>query len=423
MKYTKKDLGSFDLHLIETDKLKTITVRVVFHTPIKKEEITKRVLLTDVLLQSSEKYETRREMTIQAEELYSADISMNNSRLGNYIVTSINLQVLNDSYTEENNFEKSLDFLREIIFSPDVKEKAFQKEKLDLAKYNTVVSLSSIKEDATNYSLIRLGETYDKESPVSLRMIGYLEDLEKINEKNLYESYCKMIDNDYVDIFVVGNFDRKELLSLIKKYFKFKKIKKRKAPYFLKNKRVRNRRYSSKEAIDNSQSKLAIACPIGKLKPKERDYALSLANLILGGSPESKLFQDVRERNSLCYTIHSFVSKLDNLLVITAGIDRNNYKKTVELITKNLNECKKGHFTEKEIEKAKEIYHTALEELEESDNRMIGEALSEEILGLDSPEKRMEIIKTIKKSEIVKVFKKINIDTVFLLEGVKNEED
>jgi len=423
MKYTKKDLGSFGLHLIETDKLKTITVRVIFHTPIKKEEITKRILLTDVLLQSTEKYATRRDLTIQAEELYSADISMNNTRLGNYIVTSMNLQVLNDSYTEENNLEKSLEFLQEIIFHPDVEKNAFKKEKLDLAKYNSVVSISSIKEDATNYSMIRLSETYDKDSPVSFRMIGYLEDLEKIDEKNLYESYCKMIDNDYVDIFVVGNYNQKEMIPLIKKYFKFKKIKKRKATYFLKNKKARKRRLMAKESIDNSQSKLAIACPIGKLKQRERDYALVLANILLGGSPDSKLFQEVREKNSLCYTIHSVVSRLDNLLVISAGIDKDNYKKTLELITKNLNECKKGHFTEKEIEKAKEIYHTSLEELEESDNRMISDVLSQDLLGLASPDERMEQMKNVKKSEIVKVFKKINMDTVFLLEGVKNEED
>ena len=423
MKYTKKDLGSFGLHLIETDKLKTITVRVIFHTPIKKEEITKRILLTDVLLQSTEKYATRRDLTIQAEELYSADISMNNTRLGNYIVTSMNLQVLNDSYTEENNLEKSLEFLQEIIFHPDVEKNAFQKEKLDLAKYNSVVSISSIKEDATNYSMIRLSETYDKDSPVSFRMIGYLEDLEKIDEKNLYESYCKMIDNDYVDIFVVGNYNQKEMIPLIKKYFKFKKIKKRKATYFLKNKKARKRRLMAKESIDNSQSKLAIACPIGKLKQRERDCALVLANILLGGSPDSKLFQEVREKNSLCYTIHSVVSRLDNLLVISAGIDKDNYKKTLELITKNLNECKKGHFTEKEIEKAKEIYHTSLEELEESDNRMISDVLSQDLLGLASPDERMEQMKNVKKSEIVKVFKKINMDTVFLLEGVKNEED
>jgi len=423
MKYTKKDLGSFGLHLIQTDKLKTITVRVIFHTPIKKEEITERLILSDMLLQSSKKYESRRAMTIEAEELYSADISTNNHRLGNYIVTSFNLQILNDHYTEEGNLEKALQFFSEILYHPDVENKAFRDDKLDIAKYNSAVAINSIKEHASNYSSIRMAEAYDKESPVSYRMIGYIEDLEKISEKTLYNCYNKMIDNDYVDIFVVGEFDNKEMTSLIKKYFKFKKIKKKKASYFLKAKKPRRRRLIAKETIQNTQSKLSIACPIGKLTPYERDYPLVLANLILGGGTDSKLFQEVREKNSLCYTIHSMISKLDNLLVIKAGIDRVNYNKTVDLITKNLNELKKGHFTDKDIEMAKEFYHTSLEEIEESDNRMIAEVLSSEILNQDLLEGRWERMQTVKKQDIVKVFKKINMDTIFLLEGVKHEED
>ena len=74
MQYIKKDLGSFNLHMIQTDKFKTITLRIVFHTPIKKEEITKRNVLSDILLQSSKKYPSKRDMIIESEELYAADI-------------------------------------------------------------------------------------------------------------------------------------------------------------------------------------------------------------------------------------------------------------------------------------------------------------------------------------------------------------
>ncbi len=421
MKYTKKDLGSYGLHLIQTNKLKTITVRVVFHTPIEKEEITKRVLLCDMLLQSSKKYESKRKMTIEAEELYSADIATNNQRLGNYIVTTLHLQVLHDKYTEEGNMEKAIAFLSEILFSPDVEDKSFKEEKLDIAKYNAAVSINSIKENPSMYSLIRLMETFDKKSPISFRMGGYMEDLEKINEKNLYECYEKMINNDYVDIYVVGDFDLREMTSIIKKYFKFKKIKKRKSSYFVTLRKTRSIKQTKKETIHNTQSKLSIACPIGKLTTYERDYPLVLANLIFGGGTDSKLFQEVREKNSLCYTIHSSVSKLDNLLIIRAGIDKKNLNKTVELISKNLNELKKGHFTEKDIDIAKEFYHTFLEEIEESDNRMINEILMTEILSQDSLEGRWEKMQTVKKQDIVKVLRKINIDTVFLLEGDKNE--
>ena len=106
MQYIKKDLGSFKLHLIKTDKFKTVTLRVVFHSPIKKEEITIRNILTDILLQSSKEYNSRRDLTIKAEDLYAADITTNNQRVGNYIVSSFILQVLNDKYTEKNKLDE-----------------------------------------------------------------------------------------------------------------------------------------------------------------------------------------------------------------------------------------------------------------------------------------------------------------------------
>ena len=423
MNYTKKDLGSFRLHLIRTNKFKTVTMKVLFHTPIKKEDITKRILLSDILLQSSKKYESKRSMTIEAEELYSASISTGNQRLGNYIFTSFNLQVLNDKYTEEGNLEKSIEFLSEILFHPNINQKSFLKDKLDLAKYNTVVNLSTIKENTTNYSMIKLLEKYDSESPVSYQMQGYLDDLEKIDEKNLYDSYLKMIDNDYVDIFIVGDFDSRKMISIIKKYYKFKKIKKKKESYYLPVKKLRKKRQFAKEAIDNTQSKLSIALPIMKLTPFERDYVLTLANLIYGGGTDSKLFQNVREKNSLCYTIRSFISKLDNLMVVTAGIDKTNYEKTVNLITSNLLDLKKGKFTDKDINIAKEIYDTSLEEIEESPLSMINEALSETIFDVEEISIRKEKISKVRKSDITRVLKKINMDTVFLLEGVKNEEN
>ena len=229
MQVINKDLGSYNLHFIKTDIFKTITMKVIFHTPIIKEDITKRNILSDILLQSTKEYKTRRDLTIKSEDLYAADIYTSNQRVGNYIMTSFILQTLNDKYTEENNFEESIKFLHEIIFNPDVEEERFKEDKLELVKSNATLALNSIKEDAANYSLIRMSEAYDKTSPISYRMTGYLEGLDKITEENLYEYYERMLDNDYVDIFILGDINEKELLPIIKKYFKFKKVKKRKA--------------------------------------------------------------------------------------------------------------------------------------------------------------------------------------------------
>ena len=423
MKYTKKDLGSYNLHLINTDKFKTITIKVIFHTPIKKEDVTKRTLISDILLQSSNEYKSRRELTIKAEDLYACNITTNNQRLGNYILTSFNLQVLMDKYTEENNLEKSIEFLSEVIFNPDVTDKKFNEEKIELVKHNAMVSINSLKEDAAGYSMLRMYETYDKDNPVSYCIPGYISDLDKIDGKVLYEAYNKMINTDYVDIFVVGNFENKEMLSTIKKYFKLRKIKKPKASYFIKNKKIRKRRISAKEEIENDQSQISILAPVNKLTKYERDYALVLGNIIFGSGVDSKLFREVREENSLCYSINSMFSRMDNMVIINAGIDRENYHKSVELIIKKLEDMKKGKFTEDNIKTAIEIYKSNIEDIEESEYRIINEYLSSEILETDNIETRIKTISKVKKQDIVKAMKKINVDTVFLLEGVGYEKN
>ena len=420
MQVINKDLGSYNLHFIKTDIFKTITIKVIFHTPIIKEDITKRNILSDILLQSTKEYKTRRDLTIKSEDLYAADIYTSNQRVGNYIMTSFILQTLNDKYTEENNFEESIKFLHEIIFNPDVEEERFKEDKLELVKSNATLALNSIKEDAANYSLIRMSEAYDKTSPISYRMTGYLEDLDKITEENLYEYYERMLDNDYVDIFILGDINEKELLPIIKKYFKFKKVKKRKASYYLPNKKPRKRRLFAKETTKNSQSKLAIACPITKMTDYEKNYSLLLANIILGGTGDSKLFKEVREENSLCYTIRSNYNRLDNLMVINAGIDNVNFDKAVELITKNVQDMKKGKFTDSDINVAKEFYKTSAESLMESPSRIINEVLTEEILGVEPLSERVRKIEKVTKKDIMRACKKINMDTVFLLEGGNN---
>ena len=423
MKYIKKDLGSYNLHLIETDKFKTITIQVFFHTPIIKEDITKRNILSDILLQSSKNYEDRRSLTIASEDLYAVDIATNTTRVGNYIFTSFLMQSLNDQYTEEDNFKKAVEFLSEIIFNPDINNSKFKEEKLDIVKNNAKVAFDSMKENSSMYSLIKMLEEYDKTSPVSYRISGYNEDLDKIDTSNLYDYYQNMINNDLVDIFVIGNFQSKEMTSIIKNNFKFRKIKKKKTNYLLKEKKCRSKELKVKEQINNTQSKLSIACPINNMTDYERNYPLVLANIVFGGGVDSKLFKEVREENSLCYTIRSIPNKLDNLLIITAGIDKDNYEKTVSLIKEKLKDMKKGKFTDTDIKKAKELYNSSVEELKESEHRIINEYLFSDILNLEPLSERVIKMNKVTKHQIIRICKKINIDTIFLLEGVKHEKD
>ena len=373
-------------------------------------------------MQSSNKYKSKREMTIKAQDLYAAEVSINNNRLGNYITTTFSLSILNDRYTEKDNFKNSIEFLSEIIFNPDVIDEKFNKEKVDIVKSNCRSSLNSIKEDSSNYSLIRMLEEFDKDSPCSYRLAGYLDDLNSIDEKSLYVYYQNMIKSDLVDIFVLGDVDVDDVSKIFREFFKLRTLKKLKVPYLLDDSSVKSKNVYN-EKIDNSQSKLSIACRCNDLSDYERNYVLTLYNVILGGGCDSKLFKEVREEHSLCYSIYSVPNKLDRILIIQAGIDKENFDKTVKLIEKDLSDMKNGKFNDSDISVAREYFLTALEEVLESPDRIIDNYLMMELIGTDTIEVKKEMIQKVTKEEIVKVAKKIKLDTVFLLEGVKDERD
>ena len=421
MEYIKRELGSYKLHMIKTDKFKTIKVKVSFRRPILKEEVTMRNILSQILVQTTNKYKTKRDLAIKAQDLYAASISSSNSRIGNYINTDIILSVLNDKYTEEGNFSTAIDFLYDIIYDPNVDDNSFDKNQLEIIKTSAKTELESEKEDSNYYSILRLHEIMDANNPSSIKMSGYIEDIDSIDGEKLYEYYKEVLKKDLMDIFVIGNIDTKEIEKLIKSKFNIKTFKKSRKPYYVKETKPRLRRRFVTEKDDNNQSKLAIGARTNNLTMYEKNYPLTLYNIILGGGEDSKLFRNVREKNSLCYYINSVPQKLDGILLIRAGIDKKNVKKTISLVEKEMNNMKHGKITENDLAMAKEFFTTAMDSLKESQTSIMEHYYLMDLLKTDDIDTRIKKMNKITIPEVVKVAKKVKIDTIYCLEGVNSE--
>ena len=421
MKYQKIKKDNYNLHIINTDKFKTITVRINFKRKINKEEITIRNLLNDLLINTSKKYPTSRDIEIETEDLYSVGISSAAYKSGNYHIMSFKESFLNESYTEVGMNIKSIEFLLELIFNPNIKDKKFNEEYFNLIKKTIKNDISSIKDIPSKYSLVKLYEAMD-DGPLSYRTSGYLKDLEKINESNLYEYYKSVLKEDNIDIFIIGNINENKL-DIFDKYIKSNKNIENNESHFIELNPINND-LEFKEEIKTNQSKIAIGLITNDLTDFELKYALSIYSSILGGTPNSKLFQNVREKNSLCYYINANVLIIPKIVTITAGINAKDYKKTIELIKIELENMKNGKFTTKEIEEAKKIYINGCNEVYDSPDAIINNYLAYEYGNLDLVEKRLREIKKITKKDIVSVANKIKLNKIFFLEGtLKNEKN
>ena len=416
MDYVKKENGAYNLHIIKTKLYKTITVKVFFREVVSKENITKRNFLSRIMMLGTKDYPTKVELAKKQQDLYAANISGTNRRLGNYLDTSISLRVLNDKYTEEGNFEASIDLLNSIIFNPKVDNNSFSLEDFNTVYEEYKADLNSLVENKMSYSLVRCLELTNKNSPIGYRGIGYLEDLEKITPSNLYTYYLNVINHDFVDVFVLGDVDYEEVISLFKNKFKVNTFKKN-SPKALLDEVVVSKSKIIKENMKSEQDNLVITLSLNNLTDYERNYPLSLFNAILGGGSESLLFRKVREESSLAYYISSTPNKLDNLIIIRGGITRGKSNEALSIIKKILKDIMAGKITDDMIKKAKEYYTSAIDDIIESTFQIVESYYMIELLGVDDIETKRKKMLKVTKDEIVKVANKIKINTVYILEG------
>lgn len=419
MKYVKRVIGSYNLHMIKTDRFKTINIELIFSNEIKKEEITITNFLSSILAYSTNKYPTKNSLAIKMQDLYAARIYPSCYRIGNFYNVDFNLSILDEKYSEKGMLEQTLELLHEIIFNPNVSKNAFDSVSFGIIKNEERAQIDRIKEDSRKYSILKMLSSLDENAVFSYNGYGYVEDLEKITPNNLYEFYKKFIDNSSVDIFIVGDIDFDIVYNMIKDKFCFKNLKKSDKNPILDVKKCRDKTQIIFEEDNTSQSKLSIGCLIDTMTKFEREYVLNLYNLILGGTADSKFFKNIREKYSVCYYISSVGNKLDNLLIITSGISKENFDKTLDLIKKEMNDMSNGIFNEIDIENAKKYYISILEEIEDKPNQIISSYYAMELFGVDDVEARKEMIKKVTKEDIINLANKISIDTIFLLGGDK----
>lgn len=415
MESMKYEVGPYNLHIIKNKNFKTVDVKINFKRLCKKDEITKRVLLSELLLESSSLYKDRRNLEIKTEELYNLKYDSYNMISGKYNLLTFEATFLNEKYTENNMLMESLKFLIDLFLSPNVIDNKFNKEQFDICKKIVEDRILSIKEDTNLYANTRMKEELG-EDIYSYRPQGYIEDLENINTSNLYEYYKSIINSDIVDIFIIGDIDYENTKNIVKDLLTLKTIKKPSENHILEYNKYRKKVKVVREKMDIEQSKLSIGCKLIGLTDFERKYVMGIYSYILGGGPDSKLFKNVREKNSLCYSISSNYSGVFNMLTISAGINKNDFKKTISLIKKQMKDIENGKFTDHDIKCAVMTYMNAFSEMEDSIKSILTNYISKEYLSLDDIEERKKNYLKVTKDMVMDVSLKVHMDTIFLLE-------
>lgn len=404
------------LTLIPESKFKTNLISVYIQRKLDRNEVTKNALLPGILKSGCNKYKTLGQLTDREEELYGSYLHAGASKRGESQVLGFSILSVNEKYLDEKILGQCIEFLNEIINNPLVIDGGFNEEYLNIEKEILKDSIMSIINDKGNYAMKRTNEIMFEGEPYSINGKGYIEDLDTIDRVGLYEHYKEVLKTSPIEIMIEGGFEETEVVELIKEKFQFDRgniIDIPKEEYYKEVDKVKE----VKETMDIAQGKLVMGyrCNVDYLD-EEKYYSLLLGSRILGGGADSKLFINVREKESLCYTIYSTIQKSKSTMMVCSGIEAQNYEKTVNLVKEQVQKLKDGDITESEISNAKIAFINSLNSLNDEIGRISDFYFSQSISKNKSDLDQIKnMINKSTKEDIVEAVKNIELDTIYFL--------
>ncbi|MDD2627409.1 MAG: insulinase family protein [Clostridia bacterium] len=406
--------------LINDNKFKGIFLSVNLMRPLNVNENSKNALVASILKRGNEKHLTEKDLEERLAELYSSKIDINVERCGGIYNIEFSAEIINKKFINNDILDEVIDILHSVIYKPCKQNGKFYPEYFCREKQNLIDKIKEEKNEKRKWALKRLEQEMFKNSDYRLGAFGSEEDVRKIELEECYLHYEKLLEEADIRIVMVGNLEgydniEEKLTSKFNIQGKRKEIEKTKIEAIKEFKEIKE-----KEMI--SQSVLCMGLSLKEMNTKDIMKAYVYSN-ILGGTPSSKLFQNVREKESLAYYAKAEYIKHINAIYVFSGIHISNVEKATEVIRKQIDDIKQGKITEEEFSTAKANLILGYKEITDNRKAYSRHILSNSLIykNIVDTKKQIAEIESISLADIISLADKVEEKTLYLLGGMLDE--
>ncbi len=403
-------------YYIENKRFNTTLLTYNFYVPLNAESMATYSLLPYLLTSCSEQFRDYIDLNIRLLELYGADLSCSATKCGDCFHIKIGISVINDelSFDETKPVSAAAELISGLLFAPAVDGKSFYDIDIDREKCKTIERIEGEINNKRAFARTRLLAEMFGEDPYGKFSYGTVEEVKSITGEELYTLWRKMLETAAVRINVVGRslpaevFDcAKELFSNINRHSITDTTRFIKLPECETVKDVTER-------FGVTQGKLAMGFTSELHGSIKDSAALTLCTDIFGGGPYSKLFENVREKQSLCYYCSASSRRSKGFITVESGIEEQNADKVIAAVINELEDIKNGSFDDITLQSSKKAIIDSL--LGYYDNASALDIwYSREINDLYTPEQAADIILKVTREDVIAAAKGIKLHTVYRL--------
>ena len=387
--------------------------------PMAADEAAMNALLPAVLLRGTKQYPDLRAITLHLDDLYGASVSALVRRIGDYQTTGLYCGFMEDRYAMDGDaiLAPMVDFLRQLLLEPVMEGDGFSVEFVESEKKNLISTIESELNDKRVYAGAQLLKTMCPEDAFGIPRLGDKASVEKVDAATLYAHYRRILRESRIELFYVGAATPEQIIPLLKNMLSgiercYVNLPEQTAFRDAGGQHTR-------ESMDITQSKLCMGFVTPVTNRTKEFAAMQLLNTVFGAGMTSKLFMNVREKMSLCYSIGSGYYGTKGIVTVSAGIDAEQEETVRSEILRLLQLCRDGDITAEELTAAREAVLSGLRTVHDSPGSIEGyystAALSGIALCLD--EYRQAVGK-VQIADVVAAAKTLQLHSSFFLQGV-----
>jgi len=428
-KATRRELYPFVfLTHYQTDKFKTATLRVSLLAQLDRDTAAKNALLPRVLLRGTEKHPGMQVLAEAMDELYGAKIEQKVVKKGEIQCLNLSAGFIDDSCLPvgEGILEQITALMGEILLRPALENGSFQTAFVTGEREKLLDEIRSRINNKDTYAISRLAELMCDGEAFSVFRLGTEQEAEEIDAEALTKHYVNLLASAPIEIFYSGTASAERVAKALGTALKDLP---RMEPDFDLGTDVRmnsleeNPRYFTEE-MDVTQGKLSLGFRLGPAMEEPDCAALGLFHYIYGGSVNSKLFLNVRERLSLCYYASSILEKFKGLLLVASGIEFAKYDEALGEILAQLDAMRRGDITDEELNWGKKGLATDLRMIRDEQAQLEDFYLGQTLLGVDYDlDGLIAQVELVEKSQIVEIAAGLQLDAVYFLKNVGADDD
>lgn len=405
------------LHIRQTAQFKTVNFSIKWRAPLNEETAAQRTVLSNVLQHSNEKFPTSASYRSYLDDLFGTVLYFDTAKRGQEHTVLLNVETVNDQYLSHGNvLNEVIDLIHEAIFKPNFENGVFKESIVNREKEMVIQRIQSIFDDKSRYAQKRLTEIIRPNSAASFSANGNIEAVKAITPQSLTKTYEDMLANDVIDIYIVGDINIEEMTQQLKAAFPFAD---RDAHQTTKEDTTpANIEPYTKETQEMKQGKLHIGYST-PVRFGDKDFPImQIFNGIFGGYAHSKLFMNVREKESLAYYASSSYASQYGLLFVVSGIEPANEEKARQLIADQLKVMQNGEITDLELAQTKAMLINQLKEALDSPRGQI--EIFDQYKALDEPfnlDTWTARWQSVSKEDVQKVAQDIKLEATYFLCG------